>query len=94
MFYPNDEIGRVNYTNLHVTLVYYLKERSWTQSNFVMGLRKLGATTEYYYNDELYDFSKPVTSDMKLEARWVEIGKVSGITLNNTKLSLYFIVNN
>jgi len=52
LFYPNDEIGRVNYTNLHVTLVYYLKERSWMQSNFVMGLRKLGATTEYYYNDE------------------------------------------
>lgn len=43
----------------------------------------------WYYNDELYDFSKPVTSDMKLEARWIEIGKVSGVTLNNVELTLY-----
>ena len=29
----------------------------------------------WYYNDELYDFSKPVTTDLKLEAKWEEIKK-------------------
>jgi len=29
----------------------------------------------WYYNDELYDFSKPVTADVKLEAKWEKIEK-------------------
>ena len=56
----------------------------------------------WYYNNELYDFSKPVTSNIKLEAKWVEIEegnqteepkedldvKVTGVTLNKTTLTL------
>ena len=42
----------------------------------------------WYYNGELYDFSKPVTGDITLEARWVELVDVSGIELDQTKLTL------
>lgn len=42
----------------------------------------------WYYNGELFDFSTPVTSDMVLEARWAKIGEVSGVSLNNTELTL------
>lgn len=42
----------------------------------------------WYYNDELYDFSKPVTGDIVLEARWNELPEVDGITLDQTSLKL------
>lgn len=42
----------------------------------------------WYYNDELFDFSTPITGDIKLEARWVEIGKVAGVTLDKNTLTL------
>ena len=42
----------------------------------------------WYYNDELYDFGKEVTKDMELEAKWAEIGKVSGVKLDKTSLEL------
>jgi len=43
----------------------------------------------WYYNDELYDFSKPVTGDIKLEARWIELTEdVSGVELDQTELTL------
>lgn len=44
--------------------------------------------TGWYYNDELYDFSKPVTSDITLEAKWLELVDVSSIELDQTKLTL------
>lgn len=42
----------------------------------------------WYYNDELFDFSTPITGDIKLEARWVEIGRVAGVTLDKNSLTL------
>ena len=44
----------------------------------------------WYYNDELYDFSKPVTGDITLEARWAEeeAVAVSGVELDQTTLKL------
>lgn len=42
----------------------------------------------WYYNDELFDFSTPITEDIKLEARWVEIGRVAGVTLDKNVLTL------
>ncbi len=42
----------------------------------------------WYYNDELYDFNTKVTGNMKLEARWNADGKVTGVTLNETAVSL------
>ncbi len=42
----------------------------------------------WYYNDELYDFSKPITKDMELEARWEALGTVSGVKLNQTEIAL------
>lgn len=42
----------------------------------------------WYYNDELFDFSKPITGDIKLEARWVETGRVAGIELEQKNLTL------
>lgn len=44
----------------------------------------------WYYNDELYDFSKPVTKDIVLEARWVV--KASGATLKASVSSLSLVV--
>jgi len=43
----------------------------------------------WYLNGELYDFTTPITDDMVLEARWGEIGKVSGVSLNKSNLNLY-----
>lgn len=44
----------------------------------------------WYYNDELYDFSKPVTGDITLEARWAEeeAVAVSGVELDQTTIKL------
>ena len=42
----------------------------------------------WYYNDELFDFSTPIKRDIKLEARWIEIGKVAGITLDKNNVTL------
>ena len=44
----------------------------------------------WYYNDELYDFSKPVTGNITLEARWAEeeIVAVDGVSLDQTTLKL------
>jgi len=42
----------------------------------------------WYYNGELYDFSKPVTGDIKLEARWTKLEDVSGVELDQTNLTL------
>jgi len=42
----------------------------------------------WYYNDELFDFSKPITENIKLEARWVEIGRVAGVKLEQKDLTL------
>jgi len=42
----------------------------------------------WYYNDELYDFSMPVTGDITLEAKWLELVDASGIELDQTKLTL------
>ena len=42
----------------------------------------------WYLDGKPFDFSTPITADMKLEARWVEIGRVSGVTLDETTLSL------
>lgn len=42
----------------------------------------------WYYNDELFDFSTPITGDIKLEARWVEIGRVAGVALDKNVLTL------
>ena len=42
----------------------------------------------WYYNDELFDFSKPITGDITLEARWLELVDASGIELDQTKLTL------
>ena len=42
----------------------------------------------WYLDGKPFDFSTPITADMKLEARWVEIGKVSGVTLDKTTLVL------
>ena len=42
----------------------------------------------WYYNDELYDFSKPVTGNITLEARWAELANVSGVTLDQTSIKL------
>ena len=44
----------------------------------------------WYYNDELYDFSKPVTGNITLEARWAEeeVVAVSGVVLDQTELKL------
>ena len=39
----------------------------------------------WYYNNELYDFTKPVTSDMKLEARWGKLEDVSGESIIKQK---------
>ena len=43
----------------------------------------------WYYNGELYDFNSKVTSDIKLEARWEKIQKVSGVKLNHSVMILY-----
>ena len=45
---------------------------------------------DWYYNDEIYDFNTPVTSDMTLEARWVLLGEVSGVEIDKTELVLNF----
>lgn len=44
----------------------------------------------WYYNDELYDFSKPVTGNITLEARWAEEEAiaVNGVALDQTTLKL------
>jgi len=42
----------------------------------------------WYYNNELYDFSRPVTSDIKLEARWEILKNNSEIKLEKTELTL------
>ena len=42
----------------------------------------------WYYNNELFDFSTPIKGNIKLEARWVEIGKVAGIELDKNNLAL------
>lgn len=44
----------------------------------------------WYYNDELYDFNTKITGDIKLEARWNEVGDtdVTGVTLDRRNLSL------
>lgn len=44
----------------------------------------------WYYNDEIYDFNTKITADIKLEARWTEVGdtNVSGVTLDRLNLSL------
>lgn len=42
----------------------------------------------WYYNDELYDFSKPVIGDIKLEARWIELENAQGITLEQSSIKL------
>ena len=42
----------------------------------------------WYCNGEPFDFSSPITEDVKLEARWVEIGRVSGVKLDKTTLTL------
>ena len=42
----------------------------------------------WYLNDEIYDFSKPVLSDITLIAKWVENGKVVGVTLDSTEMVL------
>lgn len=44
----------------------------------------------WYYNDELYDFSKPVTGNITLEARWAEeeVIAVNGVALDQTTLKL------
>ena len=39
----------------------------------------------WYYNDQLYDFTKPVTNNMKLEARWGKLEDVSNNTTTQTK---------
>ena len=44
----------------------------------------------WYYNDELYDFSKPVTGNITLEARWAEeeIVAADGVVLDQTAIKL------
>ena len=42
----------------------------------------------WYLDGKPFDFSTPITADMKLEARWVEIGRVSGVTLDKDTLAL------
>lgn len=42
----------------------------------------------WYYNDKLYDFSTPVTKDMKLEAKWVSPSDITGIELEQKELTL------
>ena len=42
----------------------------------------------WYYDGELYDFDNPVTGDIKLEARWVELVKVTGVELNKKSMTL------
>ncbi len=42
----------------------------------------------WYYNDKLYDFSKPVTKDMELEAKWIKAGDITGIELEQSELTL------
>lgn len=44
----------------------------------------------WYYNDELYDFSKPVTGNITLEARWAEeeIVAAEGVVLDQTAIKL------
>lgn len=42
----------------------------------------------WYYNDELYDFSKKVTKDMKLEAKWIKADEITGIELEQSELIL------
>ena len=42
----------------------------------------------WYYNDELYDFSKPVTGNITLEARWAELANASGVMLDQTTVKL------
>ena len=48
--------------------------------------------TGWYYNNELYDFSKLVTSNITLEARWEEKGEdtisVEGVNVNKKSLDL------
>ena len=43
----------------------------------------------WYYNGAPFDFTTEITDDMVLEARWGEIGKVSGVSLNKSNLNLY-----
>ena len=42
----------------------------------------------WYYNGELFDFSMPITSDIKLEAKWTELQPVSGVKLDRTEVTL------
>ena len=42
----------------------------------------------WYYEGKLFDFNTKITDDMILEARWVEVGRVTGVTLDLTTLSL------
>lgn len=44
----------------------------------------------WYYLDELYDFEKPVKSDMTLKAEWAEQGtaEITGIQLDVTELTI------
>ena len=42
----------------------------------------------WYYNGELFDFSTPITEDVKLEAKWEELQPVSGVKLDRTEVTL------
>lgn len=42
----------------------------------------------WYYNDELFDFSTPVTKDMELEARWVKLDEITGLKISPAELIL------
>ena len=42
----------------------------------------------WYYDGSLFDFSTPITSDIKLEAKWVELKPVSGVKLDRTEITL------
>jgi len=43
----------------------------------------------WYYNGNPFDFTTEISEDMVLEARWGEIGKVSGVSLNKNDVSLH-----
>ena len=42
----------------------------------------------WYYNDELFDFSTPIKEDTQLIARWVELGRVAGVSFEYSELTL------
>lgn len=43
---------------------------------------------DWYYENEKFDFNTKITKDITLEAKWLQSGRVSGVHLNLTELSI------